>query len=551
MKDGDILEYKHGYLKDANPGLYAELDIEKNKGIDISQLSATSGKRVWWKCKKCGYSWQKRVIDRFTGKGCAVCANQKLLKGYNDLQTKYPELLKEWDYNKNNLAPSEVIAGGHTKYYWICEKGHSYENRVLKRASGVGCPICDGKVVLKGYNDLQSKYPKLAEEWDFNKNKEAPDKVHFGSNKKAYWICKKGHRWAATIQSRTLAGNNCPDCAKELKISFPEKAVAYYLKKAKVNIIENYRPDFLNGKEIDIYIPNKKIGIEYDGNRWHKDIKKDKHKDKICNENNITLYRIRENECPKYNSTSKMILLLNHTFDELEKSIDSLFHHLNIKYIDININRDQANIEEMIERSEKKNSLVIMRPELAKEWDYDKNGIMRPENYSCKSDVKVWWKCLKCGSSYQLPIRLKYNNVNSCSFCANKRLMPGYNDLASTHPELAKEWDYEKNEIKPNEVISYGDRKVFWICRNCGYRWSATIYSRKSGCGCPQCSKERRIIKNSKSVIQLSFTGEIVGRYISVSSASKQTGIKHIDDVCRGVRKQAGGYIWKYENKKK
>ena len=44
MKDGDILEYKHGYLKDANPGLYAELDIEKNKGIDISQLSATRGK---------------------------------------------------------------------------------------------------------------------------------------------------------------------------------------------------------------------------------------------------------------------------------------------------------------------------------------------------------------------------------------------------------------------------------------------------------------------------------------------------------------------------
>ena len=65
------------------------------------------------------------------------------------MQTKYPELLKEWDYNKNNLAPSEVIAGGHTKYYWICEKGHSYENRVLKRASGVGCPICDGKVVLR------------------------------------------------------------------------------------------------------------------------------------------------------------------------------------------------------------------------------------------------------------------------------------------------------------------------------------------------------------------------------------------------------------------
>ena len=151
------MEYKHGYLKDANPELYSELDKEKNKGIDLSTLSATAGKRVWWKCSKCGYSWQKRVIDRFTGKGCAVCANIKLLKGYNDLQSKYPELVKEWDYNSNKVLPSDVIAGGHTKYYWICKNGHTYEESILHKSKGVGCPYCAGKKVLKGYNDLQSK----------------------------------------------------------------------------------------------------------------------------------------------------------------------------------------------------------------------------------------------------------------------------------------------------------------------------------------------------------------------------------------------------------
>ncbi len=616
MEKGDILEYKHGYLKDADPELYKELDLEKNKNIDVRLLSATSGKRVWWKCRKCGYSWKKRVIDRFTGKGCAVCANQELLRGYNDLQTKYPKLLKEWDYNKNNLAPSEVIAGGHTKYYWICKNGHSYEESILHKAKGVGCPFCAGKKVLKGYNDLQSKFPELAKEWDYEKNDLNPDEVHFGSNNKVNWICKKGHRWPATIQSRTFAGNNCPDCAKELKISFPEKAFAYYLKKAHVNIIENYRPDFLDGREIDIYIPNEKVGIEYDGNRWHKDVKKDKHKDKICDENNIILYRIREDKCPRYKSTSKMIFLLNHKFDELEKGIYTLFHDLNIKYVDIDLNRDLVNIEEMVERNEKENSLETMRPELVEEWDFEKNGMLKPENYSYKSDVKVWWKCSNCGSSYQLSIKQKCNNVNSCSICANKRLMKGYNDLATTHPELAKEWDFEKNETKPDEVISYGDRKVFWICKKghsypasiyerkngsgcpfcsnkkvlkgyndlatthpelakewdyekneikpdevisygdrkvfwiCkkGHSYPATISSRKSGRGCPQCSREKPKTNYSKVVLQISMDGKTVNKYSSINTATQKTGIGHIGDVCRGTRKQAGGYIWKFKD---
>ena len=98
-------------------------DFKKNKNIDVSLLSATSGKRVWWKCSKCGHTWQKRVIDRFTGKGCAVCANQKLLKGYNDLQTVYPEYSAEWDYEKNgDLKPSQVVYGSFKMAYWICSK---------------------------------------------------------------------------------------------------------------------------------------------------------------------------------------------------------------------------------------------------------------------------------------------------------------------------------------------------------------------------------------------------------------------------------------------
>ena len=70
VKDGDILEYRHGYLKDANPELYGELDLEKNKDIDINQLSATSGKRVWWRCSICGHEWEAIINSRTKGHGC-------------------------------------------------------------------------------------------------------------------------------------------------------------------------------------------------------------------------------------------------------------------------------------------------------------------------------------------------------------------------------------------------------------------------------------------------------------------------------------------------
>ena len=70
-----------------------------------------SNKKVWWKCSK-GHEWEA-VISSRTGsdRGCPICANQKVLKGYNDLATIFPEFLPEWNYKKNKVSPSENIGG--------------------------------------------------------------------------------------------------------------------------------------------------------------------------------------------------------------------------------------------------------------------------------------------------------------------------------------------------------------------------------------------------------------------------------------------------------
>ena len=68
--------------------------------------------------------------------------------------------------------------------------------------------------------------------------------------------------------------------------------------------------------------------------------------------------------------------------------------------------------------------------------------------------------------------------------------MGKYGDLLTTNPLLAKEWDYEKNEISPDKVSKGTHLKVWWKCSKCNYSWEAKVYSRCSGIGCPQCARK-------------------------------------------------------------
>ncbi|MGN1224518.1 MAG: zinc-ribbon domain-containing protein [Ruminococcus sp.] len=99
--------------------------------------------KVWWKCEK-GHEWQATVDKRTKLKrNCPYCANQKVLKGYNDLQTLYPELALEWNVQKNNgIMPDSIVAQTGKKYWWKCQKGHEWEATVSSRIRGNGCRQC-------------------------------------------------------------------------------------------------------------------------------------------------------------------------------------------------------------------------------------------------------------------------------------------------------------------------------------------------------------------------------------------------------------------------
>ena len=102
-----------------------------------------------------------------------------------------------------------VSFGSSQKFYWNCPVcGYSYLASPKSRLRGTSCPCCSGKIVVNGINDLRTKYPSIAQEWDYNLNKGVlPEQISFGSGKKVWWKCNKGHKWQASVNRRTSNNN--------------------------------------------------------------------------------------------------------------------------------------------------------------------------------------------------------------------------------------------------------------------------------------------------------------------------------------------------------
>ncbi len=555
------------------PELAKEWHPTKNGTLCPSDVSMRSGEKVWW-LGKCGHEWQATVSHRTDGQNCPICSNHKLLSGYNDLATKFPLVADEWHPEKNGpLKPSDVFPMSNMKVWWLGKCGHEWQCAISHRTkNNYGCPICSGKLIVAGLNDLSTINPLVAKEWDIEKNmgilpstispyshkkvwwkcsecgnswqavikhrnygigcpqcgrKKAiasgnktriatsgslavvspqlllewhpikngtisPIEVSPNSNKKVWWVCKKGHEWQAVISSRNN-GSGCPYCDQENHTSFPEQAIYYYLSKSIY--VQNRVKKF--GKEIDIYIPNMKIGIEYNGKYFHKSIesqRRDEAKVQLLLSQGVRVLQVVEGDSNKVES-DKITYKHDAKYSELKWVIATLEKIIGIRNnIDIDIDKDRLEIYNQYIKLEKANSLATKEPDVAREWHTSKNGSLTPDNVSFGSNKKVWW-IGKCGHEWQATISSRVSG-HGCPYCCGKAIKEGFNDLATKYPELVDEWDYKKNgALLPSQVTAGSHKKAWWICSKCGHNWQAVIKNRVNGTRCPQCSKKARKIK--------------------------------------------------------
>lgn len=193
-------------LERVYPDLCKYWDYEKNKKLKPNNVRANSSNKYWWKCEK-GHSWKMQIITCKKNKNCPMC--QKI---DNSLKINRPFLIAEWDYEKNiDLSPETIPKYSGKKAWWKCKNGHTWQDSVSHRSSGRGCPYCSGRRA-SDTNNLSIMFPKVAEEWCYEKNGALkPEDVTSHSGKKVWWKCKNGHIWETSVSNRSR-GTNCPKC---------------------------------------------------------------------------------------------------------------------------------------------------------------------------------------------------------------------------------------------------------------------------------------------------------------------------------------------------
>lgn len=548
-------------LGDLYPKLLSEWDYEANGEITPFDAFPHSGKKYWWICPICGGHYSQRVVKK-TSKSpqkCPYCRNLKVLIGYNDLQSQCPELAKEWS-PKNEKKANEVNCRSKKPAFWVCGKcGFEYTASIASRSvSGTGCAACTNKAVWPGHNDLATKFPQILEIWDFDKNELKPWEVVPGSAKYAYFVCPKGHHHRSQIceVTKSIAERGRTSCSKcSSKSSASEYTVLFYIQKIfgdEVIHTEKIGPEKI---EADIYIPSIKTAIEYDGIFYHSSEKAKRKEDKkehSFSKLGIRLLRIKESDRNEKTISTIRFIRDSYTGPNFTWAINALISEIAPRPLGTNfvdLNRDQNTILKYKKDIETKQNLLQTNPEIAEKWDYQANYPLRPEYFTRGSNYKVKWKCKNHPwHPYSATIKSQACNGHGCPYCSGSKVLIGFNDLATTHPELAKELIPEKNDGITAQDISAGSNiPIVWTCKTCGSEWTVTPNSRtnskrKNGkpSGCKKCSGLARIAVQCVETKEVFTSCKEAGRSVDLTTGGQ------IKLACENASKMVRGYHWAY-----
>lgn len=381
-------------------------------GWDPEEFSAGSDANKAWKCEL-GHVWSARISDRATGSGkCPFCIGKRVLVGFNDLKTINPELANQalgWD-------PTTVTISSNKILNWICPKGHVWSAKLSDRtASGkTDCPVCIGKKILSGFNDLQTTHPELAKEalgWD-------PTGIQAGSKKNLTWRCANNHEWVARVSARALQGSGCRKCGRK---SGSKKSTTASAKKL-LPAISISNPELAleafgwDPSQISIGSNKKMTWKCKKGHIWHA----------------VVNSRAKGRGCPV--CAGKSVLA-------------------------------------------GENDLATTNPTLALEsqgWD--------PTSFTENSNKSVSWRC-KLGHTWKARIASRTNG-RGCPICAGQVVLAGFNDLYTTHPDIA----HEALGWSPDGITAGSELKRKWRCSE-NHIYVSTVKDRTQGHGCPSCAQ--------------------------------------------------------------
>ena len=385
----------------------------------------------------------------------------------------------EWDPELNgDLTPSQVSAYSNKRANWQCSThGHRWDSVIASRVAGVGCPICSGKRVLIGFNDLASQRPEIAREWDYASNAgRTPDQFTVGASARAHWKCyAHGHAWEAVIYTRTRPrGAGCPVCAnKRVLVGF--------------NDLASTHPD---------------LAREWDSER----------------NGSVTPFNVTASS----HATAHWECALGHRWTVSIENRGVRGHGCAV-----------CSGKRVLPGF---NDLATLNKELAAEWDLELNDGLLPTQVAAFSQSSAVWKCAPHSHQWRATIASRSAGCG-CPVCAGKRVIAGFNDLATLEPRLSQEWDMSRNSGRlPSEFTTGSHHRASWVCSTCVHSWEATIKNRTKGRGCPKCcvSQTSRIEQAFFDALSAVLEGASNGSRIPVSWGTQKASQIDILGAYRG-----------------
>ena len=329
-------------------------------------------------------------------------------------------------------------------------------------------------------NSLYKMRPHLVSEWSDKNLPLTPDDISYGSNKVVWWRGKCGHEWQTSVKARSH-GENCPICSgsrviegiNDLATKYPETAAEWSTKNLPL------KPTMVSAGS-----HKKVIWVDKLGHEWTASVKS----------------RVQGSGCP-YCSHNLVLAGFNDLasrFPEIasewsERNLPltpdkvTAFKntrvwwkcHLGHEWYTLISTRSggsQCPYCSGIKLLIGFNDLATKYPTLAKEWS-ERNLPLTPDMVNEKSTKNVWWKCRTCGYEWKSVVRARAKG-SLCPVCADRTVLAGYNDLATTDPELLDEWDYEKNTGTLPTAVSRNSMKIVWWKCSSSHSWRSKITDR-------------------------------------------------------------------------
>ena len=252
--------------------LYPEYAAMLVNSDDAVGVTPRSGKKLKWQCShNSEHTWFVSPHYRLKttpDSGCPQCSRSK--RWVNNppprklVRDEHPEILHE---AVDSDAVGALSCGSGKKVRWVCQEyGHEYTMAVRKKVSEQSCPVCAGKQVIAGFNDVATLFPDIAAT---AVDTELMRTVSRGSEMVVQWRCtdNPSHIWSSSVYTHVIAGNGCPHC-NEVGTSKIERRL-YDAVRVLNSATEHRKKCVCDGKTVEFDIVAGSLAIEVNGLYWH------------------------------------------------------------------------------------------------------------------------------------------------------------------------------------------------------------------------------------------------------------------------------------------